>query len=394
MRVRLGGTVVSNDSAAIYRRWGYNDVCCPKDVRDAVENCPDGEELIFELNSGGGSVYQGFEMYSVIFAHKGQTTAEVLGIAGSAMSVVMAACDNVLMSPVANVMIHRASTGAWGNSRVMKETKQMLDTIDESILNAYTGKADGKSERDTFARMMRSETFLTAQQAIDCGLADGIMQSKGKTEGSAPELAVASATPWAGALELPPVEDLLRRERERETAAEAEAAEEAPAEPKGAADGKQDTQNQSMDHLSKGEEKQKRSEPSMEEIKTKEQLAEKFPVLTAQIAKEAADAAAKAERERIAGIEALAMPGFEDIIQKAKADPEQNAGTVAMAIVVAQKQAGSEAMEKIQRDAKASNVNEVPAASSEAGADGDGEETVEQAAKAAVEAWKKEGAVN
>ena len=81
MRIRLGGTVVSNDSAAIYRRWGYNDVCCPKDVRDAVENCPDGEELIFELNSGGGSVYQGFEMYSVIFAHKGQTTAEVLGIA-------------------------------------------------------------------------------------------------------------------------------------------------------------------------------------------------------------------------------------------------------------------------------------------------------------------------
>ena len=132
----------------------------------------------------------------------------------------------------------------------------------------------------------------------------------------------------------------------------------------------------------------------MEEIKTKEQLAEKFPDLTAQIAKEAADGAAKAERERIAGIEALAMPGFEDIIQKAKADPAQNAGTVAMAIVVAQKQAGSAAMEQIQKDAKASNVNEVPAASSEAGADGGSEETVEQAAKAAVEAWKKEGAVN
>ena len=216
MRVRLGGTVVSNDNAAIYRRWGYSDVCCPKDVRDAVENCPDGEELIFELNSGGGSVYQGFEMYSVIFAHKGPTTAEVLGIAGSAMSVVMAGCDKVLMSPVANVMIHRASTIAWGNSRVMKETKQMLDTIDESILNAYTGKSNGKSERDAFARMMRSETFLTAQQAIDCGLADGIMQPKGKTEGDITALAVASAEPWAGALELPPVEDLLRREQERE----------------------------------------------------------------------------------------------------------------------------------------------------------------------------------
>lgn len=268
MRVRLGGTVVSNDNAAIYRRCGYSDVCCPKDVRDAVENCPDGEELIFELNSGGGSVYQGFEMYSVIFAHKGPTTAEVLGIAGSAMSVVMAGCDKVLMSPVANVMIHRASTVAWGNSRVMKETKQMLDTIDESILNAYTGKSNGKSERDAFARMMRSETFLTAQQAIDCGLADGIMQPKGKAEGNITALAVASAEPWAGALELPPVEDLLRREQERETATEAETAEETPAGLEGAGGGRQDTQDQKI--LSQEGEKQKRSETGMEEIKTKE----------------------------------------------------------------------------------------------------------------------------
>lgn len=136
----------------------------------------------------------------------------------------------------------------------------------------------------------------------------------------------------------------------------------------------------------------------MEEIKTKEQLAEKFPELTAQIAKEAAEAAAtkaaQEERERIAGIDALAMPGFEDIIQNAKADPAQNAGTVAQAMILAQKQAGGAALENIQKDAKDSGVNEVPAASSEAGAGADsGEETLEAAAKAAVEAWKKEGAV-
>lgn len=235
--------------------------------------------------------------------------------------------------------------------------------------------------------MMRSETFLTAQQAIDCGLADGIMQSKGKDGGSDPALAVASAAPWAGALELPPVEDLLQRELERETETEAEAA-----------GSGQDTQDPGTDHLSAGKEKQKRSEPSMEEIKTKEQLAEKYPELVAQIVKEAADEAAqggaKAERERIAGIDALAMPGFESIIQNAKADPTQNAGTVAMAIVFAQKQAGSAALEQIQKDAKDSKVNDVPAASSETGTGGNAEETMEQAAKAAVDLWKNEGAVN
>ena len=137
----------------------------------------------------------------------------------------------------------------------------------------------------------------------------------------------------------------------------------------------------------------------MEEIKTKEQLAEKYPELTAKIAGEAAATAfmegVMSERERIARIDALAMPGFEDIIQKAKADSEQNAGTVAQAMILAQKQAGGAALEQIKKDAEDSKVNEVPAASSEAGAGkGDSKETVEAAAKAAVEAWEKEGAVN
>ena len=133
----------------------------------------------------------------------------------------------------------------------------------------------------------------------------------------------------------------------------------------------------------------------MDEIKTKEQLKEAFPELTAQIAKEAAAEAllkgAKAERERIAGIDALAMPGFEEIIRNAKADPAKDAGSVAQEIIRAQKEAGGRFLAEAKADAKLSGVNSVPAASSEAGAGSQGgEETVEAAAKAAVEAWKKE----
>lgn len=135
----------------------------------------------------------------------------------------------------------------------------------------------------------------------------------------------------------------------------------------------------------------------MEEIKTKEQLAEKYPDLIAQIVKETASEAfaegVKAERTRLIAIDALAMPGFEDIIRNAKEDPEQNAGTVAQAIIFAQKQAGGAALEQIQRDAQDSGVNAVPAASSEAGDSGASGETIEQEAKAAVALWEKEGAV-
>lgn len=385
MRIRLGGTVVDNDSAALYRRWGYNDVCCPKDVRDAAAKCPEGEDLIFELNSPGGSVYQGFEMYTVIRGYRGQTVAEVHGLAASAMSVAMAACGKVLMSPVAQVMLHRASVYARGNSEVMVKTKQWLDTIDESILNAYTEKSNGKRRREDFAEMMRSETFMTAQDAVACGLADGILEAAGGVD---PAKAAACAWPQAGILELPPVEDLLRREREWNTANKAETAAEPSAQPEGGP--------QAGAARNEEAENNRRSERAME-IENKEQLEEKYPELTAQIAREAAEAAAKtaakAERERIAGIDAMAMPGFEDIIGRAKADPEQDAGTVAQAMILAQKKSGGAYLAQVKQDAGDSHVNEVPAASLEAGAGVDsGEETLDQAAKAAVEAWKKEGA--
>lgn len=374
MRIKLTGTVMDNNSASLYRRWGFDDVCCPNDLRDALRNCGENEKLELEINSGGGSVYQGFEMYSILRAHKGETVAEVQGIAGSAMSVVAAGCKTVLMSPVGNLMIHRASTRAGGNSGVMKQAKQMLDTIDESILNAYVGKAGDKCSRERFRAMMERETFMTAQEAVDCGLADGVLENGGG--GADPALAVASAYPWACTLGLPSVEDLLHLEQAANTYAPSE----------GGPD-KNERRGQNM---------------NFEDIKTVEDLKKAFPELAAKLEQAAMDtaeglmadavkAAAKdataIERERIAGIDALAVPGFEDIIAKAKQEGT-TLGETAMQIIAAQQAQGLTWLKQVQQDVQGSNVNNVPAAGSEKGADGTGETDMEADAKEAVALWK------
>lgn len=371
MRIKLTGTVMDNNSASLYRRWGFDDVCCPNDLRNALRNCGENEKLELEINSGGGSVYQGFEMYSILRAHKGETVAEVQGIAGSAMSVVAAGCKTVLMSPVGNLMIHRASTRAGGNSGVMKQAKQMLDTIDESILNAYVGKAGDKCSRERFRAMMERETFMTAQEAVDCGLADGVLENAG---GADPALAVASAYPWACTLGLPSVQDLLHLEQAANTYAPSE----------GGPD-KNERRGQNM---------------NFEDIKTAEDLKKAFPELASKLeqaardtagseaeaaAKTAAEEATKAERERIAGIDALAVPGFEDIIAKAEG---RTPGETAMQIIAAQKTQGLTWLKQAEQDVQGSNVNAVSAASSERGADGTGETDMEADAKEAVALWK------
>lgn len=420
MRVQLCGEVCSNDTAELYRWFGLS-VCCPGDLRTAIQNCPEDEELVLEINSGGGSVYAGFEMYSILRGYKGRVVAEIQSIAASAMSVITSACGTVRISPVAEMMIHRASAIADGTSQDMKQAAQMLDTIDESILTAYTEKTGGKSDRDKLARMMRKETFLTAQQAIDCGLADELLEAAdnggGEPDGGQslldwiPGLAVARAT-QAGAdkpdlirlvhvRQIPPVEDLIRLKAEREgkppmllfpTADAANAA---------SADFSAALQGTDIQNKPKGE-----VTDNMQEIKdgnaviahtavmptTPDELAEMYPDLVGRITASAADEAAKAERERIRQIDEAAVPGYENLITAAKADPHKTAGDVALEIIKAQKDSGKAYLANRDADAKASNVNDVSAA---VAPDTGGEDTVDEmeaAAKEAVALWKEGGA--
>ena len=382
MRVKLCGEVVDDDSAKIYRYFDYG-VCCPADVRAALEACPEGEDLTLEVNSNGGSVYAGFEMYTLLRAHQGRTIAEVQSIAASAMSVVIAACDTVLMSPVAEIMVHRASIGyTGGNSQDLKQTAQWLDTIDQSILSAYEEKVKGKADRAKLSRMMRNETFLTAEDAISCGLADGMLEQPEKQTESGglemelfPGLAVASAgaetlgavmldkdgkaRPFKEVLEelsrrisgsglflcepLPPVNDLIRRKEEREEAG--------------------GSRQEEVQNKAEGKEQEEMAENGVtaQTPQTTDQLIQQYPELTRQIAAAAAQTAAAAERKRIAEIDALSLPGFEDVIARAKADPNATAGTVAQEIVKAQRESGTAYLNGRDADAKVSNVNDVPA---------------------------------
>lgn len=87
------------------------------------------------------------------------------------------------MSPVAQVMIHLPSSYAEGNQNDMRHEAKFLEQITQSILNGYEEKCAGKTTRDRLDRLIRAESWLTAQEAVDLGLADSIL---GKEEWESP----------------------------------------------------------------------------------------------------------------------------------------------------------------------------------------------------------------
>ena len=70
-------------------------------------------------------------------------------------------------------MIHRAATDASGNTEVMGKTGNMLSKIDQTLVNVYQSKT-GKS-RDEILDLMKAETWLTPQDAVEQGFADEIL---------------------------------------------------------------------------------------------------------------------------------------------------------------------------------------------------------------------------
>ena len=178
MRITLNGLVVASGDQWLYDWFGV-EAFSPAVVRQALADNPEGEALEVELNSPGGSVFAGFELYSLLREARCRTVAIVQSLAGSAASTVMAACGHVVMSPVAQVMIHLPSSWAAGNQNDMKHEARVLEQITQSILNGYEAKCRGKADRARLDRLIRAESWLTAQEAVELGLADEILGGGG-----------------------------------------------------------------------------------------------------------------------------------------------------------------------------------------------------------------------
>lgn len=178
MRTQLNGYVVEDADAEIYRWWGY-PVCCPADIRKAVAENPPGETLTVEINSPGGSMWAGFEMYSVLLGAPCDTEAEVQSLSASAASTAMLGCKRVKATPVAQVMIHNPIILAEGNQYDHQKTADTVAKFAQSVLNAYELKSNGKRTRAELKAMMDAETWFPVQEAVAAGLVDEIIGGSG-----------------------------------------------------------------------------------------------------------------------------------------------------------------------------------------------------------------------
>ncbi len=144
---------------------------------DALGNI---ETLNIYINSPGGDVFEGNAIYNMLKrkAKYCQVNVVIDALAASISSVI-AMVGYVSMPKNAMMMIHRSSLGCYGNADDLEKGIALLKKIDISMKQAYLDKSNGKLDEVTLDGMLNSgDTWLSAQDCLDYGLCDEILEEK------------------------------------------------------------------------------------------------------------------------------------------------------------------------------------------------------------------------
>ena len=170
-RIQMRGPLIPNNSQEVYDYYGM-EATSAKSIAEALPE--DGSDVVIEVNSNGGLVTVGSDIYTALKNYSGHVTVEVTGMAASACSVAIMGADKVVISPTAQIMIHKALLKyVSGNSDDFESAANALKASDRGIINAYKAKT-GLSENELL-ELMKNETYMSADEAVEKGFADEIM---------------------------------------------------------------------------------------------------------------------------------------------------------------------------------------------------------------------------
>lgn len=164
----------------LYDEIGYFGVTAGDFIADLRDIAADTIEL--HLNTPGGDAFDGIAIYNALRDHPAGVQVTIDGLAASAGSFIAQAGDRVVMNRGSQMMIHDAWGLSIGNASDMTRMADILDRHSDNIAAIYAERAGGTV--DQWRELMRDESWFTADEAVDAGLADEVAGRESATKNS------------------------------------------------------------------------------------------------------------------------------------------------------------------------------------------------------------------
>lgn len=125
------------------------------------------------ISSPGGDVFEALTIMNALKEHPATKTVYIDGLAASAASFIAVGIGGeVIMRPGAEMMIHNAQGGAWGDMNDMHAIIERLESASATIADIYAAKTG--TDAETWRAAMDAETWFSADEALVAGLVDKV----------------------------------------------------------------------------------------------------------------------------------------------------------------------------------------------------------------------------
>lgn len=141
-----------------------------KDVAADLKSIGDVKVINVRINSGGGDVFDGTAIHSLLKAHPAKIIVHIDGLAASIASVIAMAGDEIRIAEAGFLMIHNAAGVVIGGAEDMRAMADVLEKVQGSIVGIYAERT-GKDPAELQA-LMNAETWMTGEEAVKAGFCD------------------------------------------------------------------------------------------------------------------------------------------------------------------------------------------------------------------------------
>lgn len=285
---------------------GFNE----SEFLDDFRKIPSDSALDISINSFGGAVYTGLSIYSLLKAHKGPITFRVDGAAMSAATIITSVPGaKVIMPRGSMMMIHKVSSVAIGTTDDMRKAADDMEKLEENLINIYVEKT-GRTV-DEIKEKVNAETFFTAEEAVEFGLADEIDETTEVKNTASGGFVMLNGLKADSRFFANAPKGFIHAEQPKASAVQKEV-----------------------------------HKMNLETLKAE------HPELVQAIRNEAIAEGAAQERARIQAIEDIAVVGHENLVNAAKFDGKTTAEALAVQILKADKARGAQMLTARMKDAK------------------------------------------
>lgn len=129
------------------------------------------------INSLGGDVMIGLAIYNFLKNYKAEVEVEIIGFAASIASVIAMSASKGKLKIANNgfMIIHAASSFAWGNAKELKEQAEVLDKISKELASIYALRSRKETSFFTDLWADGGDVWLSGSEAKEMGLADELI---------------------------------------------------------------------------------------------------------------------------------------------------------------------------------------------------------------------------